>query len=148
VKCFFTIKDITDPRHRQKGVGRRAFLKKLLPTYDVQCSQNLPPPKMKKLSLALLVVENNDYQAEQVIAAEAAAHRLGVQIQILHTEHDAILQAQQVLKLLQSPAGVRPQGILFEPVGTPLAQAAASPAPPHADVFCYQQSHRSRAHPG
>lgn len=79
---------------------------------------------MKKLSFTLLVVENNDYQAEQVISAQAAANRLGIQFQVIHTEHDAILQGQRVLKLLQSEAGVRPNGILFEPVGTPLAQAA------------------------
>jgi ribose transport system substrate-binding protein len=79
---------------------------------------------MKTLTFALLVVENNDYQTEQVHAAEAAALRAGVQLQIVHTEHDAIVQAQKVLALLQSPAGTRPDGVLFEPVGTPLAQAA------------------------
>lgn len=79
---------------------------------------------MKKLSFALLVVANNDYQAEQVIAAEAAAHRSGIKLQIVHTEHDAIVQAQRVLELLQNPAASRPDGIFFEPVGTALTQAA------------------------
>jgi ribose transport system substrate-binding protein len=79
---------------------------------------------MKKRTFTLLVVENNDYQAEQVISAQAAAHRLGIQLQVIHTEHDAISQGQQILKLLQSDAAVRPDAILFEPVGTPLAQAA------------------------
>jgi ribose transport system substrate-binding protein len=78
---------------------------------------------MKKLSFTLLVVENNDYQAEQVISAQAAANRLGIQLQVVHTEHDAIVQGQQVLKLLQTEAAGRPHGVLFEPVGTPLAQA-------------------------
>jgi len=79
---------------------------------------------MKKFSFALLVVENNDYQAEQVIAAQASANRLGVQLQVIHTEHDAVQQGQQVLKLLQGAPRAQPDGILFEPVGTPLAQAA------------------------
>jgi len=79
---------------------------------------------MKKLSLVLLAVENNDYQAAQVTAAEKAAMRLGVELQVIHIEHSAIAQSQQVLELLQRPPDRRPGGILFEPVGTPLAQAA------------------------
>jgi ribose transport system substrate-binding protein len=79
---------------------------------------------MKKLSLVLLAVENNDYQAAQVAAAEKAAIRLGVELRVIHIEHNAIAQSQQVLELLQSPPDTRPSGILFEPVGTPLAQAA------------------------
>ena len=79
---------------------------------------------MKHFRFALLVVENNDYQTEQVLSAQAAANRIGIDLQVIHTEHDAIVQADQVLKLLQAEAGHRPDGILFEPVGTPLAQAA------------------------
>jgi ribose transport system substrate-binding protein len=79
---------------------------------------------MKRLNLALLVVENNDYQAEQTISAKQAAHECEADLQVLQTEHDAVVQSQQVLKLLYSPAETRPNGIFFEPVGTPLAQAA------------------------
>ncbi len=79
---------------------------------------------MKKLRFTLLVVENNDYQAEQTIAAKAAAQECDADVQIIQTGHDAVTQSQEVLKLLYSPADTRPAGILFEPVGTPLAQAA------------------------
>jgi len=79
---------------------------------------------MNSLRFALLAVENNDFQAEQVRAARSAADRLGVQLQIIHIEHDAVRQSEEILKLLQSESSVRPDGILFEPVGTPLAQAA------------------------
>jgi ribose transport system substrate-binding protein len=79
---------------------------------------------MKRLSFTLLVVENNDFQAQQVISARAAADRLGIQLEVIHTEHNAIAQGEHVLKLLQSTPLVRPDGILFEPVGTPLAQGA------------------------
>lgn len=79
---------------------------------------------MKKLSLTLLVVENNDYQAEQTISAKQAAHEYEVDLQVIQTEHDAVMQSQQVLKLLYSPAETRTNGIFFEPVGTPLAQPA------------------------
>jgi len=79
---------------------------------------------MKSLRFALLAVENNDFQAEQVRAARSAADRLGVHLQVIHIEHDAVRQSDEILKLLQSDSPVRPDGILFEPVGTPLAQAA------------------------
>jgi len=79
---------------------------------------------MKRLSLALLVVENNDYQAEQTISAKQAAHECEADLQVIQTEHDAVVQSQQVLKLLYSPEGTRPHGIFFEPVGTPLGQPA------------------------
>ncbi len=79
---------------------------------------------MKKLRFVLLVVENNDYQVEQTIAARQAAHECDVDVQIIQTGHDAVTQSQEVLKLLYSAPDIRPSGILFEPVGTPLAQAA------------------------
>jgi ABC-type sugar transport system substrate-binding protein len=79
---------------------------------------------MKKAKLVLLVVANNDYQTEQTIVAQQAAHENEAELQIIQTEHDAVAQSQEVFKLLYSPAGTRPDGILFEPVGTALAQAA------------------------
>jgi ribose transport system substrate-binding protein len=79
---------------------------------------------MKRNKFVLLVVANNDYQTEQTIAAKHAAHECDAELQIIETEHDAVIQSQHVLHLLQNPAGTRPDGILFEPVGTPLAQAA------------------------
>jgi len=83
---------------------------------------------VQELRFALLVVENNDYQAQQVIAAQAAANRLNVQLEVIRTEHDSILQSRQVLDLIQAPAGKRPEAIFFEPVGTSLAQPARAAA--------------------
>jgi ribose transport system substrate-binding protein len=79
---------------------------------------------MKKSKVALLVVANNDYQTEQTVVAKHAAQEFDVELQVVQTEHDAVMQSQEVLKLLHSPDGIRPEGILFEPVGTALAQAA------------------------
>jgi ribose transport system substrate-binding protein len=79
---------------------------------------------MKKTKFVLLVVENNDYQAEQTISAKEAARECDVDLQVMQTEHDAVMQSQEVLKLLYSPAEIRPDGILFEPVGTALEKAA------------------------
>lgn len=86
-------------------------------------SDSSKAPK-KKLSLILLAVENNDYQAAQVASAQKAAGPLGIDLQIMHIQHDAVAQSQLVLHLLQRSADKRADGILFEPVGTPLAQAA------------------------
>jgi len=69
-------------------------------------------------------VANNDYQAEQAVAAKQAAHELDAELEVIQTEHDAIVQSEQIFKLLYRPPETRPNGILFEPVGTPLAKAA------------------------
>lgn len=79
---------------------------------------------MKRPKIVLLVVENNDYQTEQTTAAKHAAQECDSGLEVIQTEHDAVMQSQEVLKLLYSPEGTRPDGIMFEPVGTPLAQAA------------------------
>ena len=83
---------------------------------------------MDKLKFVLLAVDNNDYQVEQVSSAQSAATKLGIEIEIIHTEHDSIQQSQIVLDLIQGPPGKRPNAIFFEPVGTALAQPARAAA--------------------
>jgi ribose transport system substrate-binding protein len=85
---------------------------------------------MKKLSLVLsLTTDDNDYQIEQASAAEESARRLGVGLQIIYAENDAIIQSQQLLKFIQSGGGATPDGIIFEPVGgTALPQVARAAA--------------------
>ena len=83
---------------------------------------------MEKLKFVLLAVDNNDYQVEQVSSAQSAAARLGIDLEIVHTEHDSLQQSQVVLDFIHSPADKRPQAIFFEPVGTPLAQPARAAA--------------------
>src|SRR5215469_12729985 len=73
---------------------------------------------MKKLHFILsLTNKDNDYQLEQATAAEEASQRLGVELQILSADNDAITQSQQLLKVIQSPMHAHPNGIIFEPVG-------------------------------
>ncbi len=79
---------------------------------------------MKSLNLALVIAVSNDYQAAQARTAQEMAQRAGVNLKVVRIEDEAIVQSQEVLRLLQSPAETRPDGIVFEPVGTPLAQAA------------------------
>jgi len=85
---------------------------------------------MNQLDFVLsLTNSENDYQLEQVTAAEEAAKRLGVQLQIMDADNNAIDQSQQLLKIIQSHADSHPDGIIFEPVGgTALPQVARAAA--------------------
>jgi len=85
---------------------------------------------VKKLKFVVsLTTRDNDYQMEQAAAAEEAAQRLGANLQILDAENDAILQSQQLLKIIQSNTEPHPDGIIFEPVGgTAMPQVARAAA--------------------
>ncbi len=85
---------------------------------------------MKKLKFILSLTNNdNDYQTEQAAAAEQAAKRLGVEVQIIQADNDSVTQSQQLLKIIQSRSDSLPDGILFEPVGgTALPQVARAAA--------------------
>jgi ribose transport system substrate-binding protein len=81
---------------------------------------------MKKLRfLVSLTTRENDYQLEQAAAAQEASRRLGVECEILYADNDAITQSTQILKAVQAAAEMRPDAIVFEPVGaTALPQVA------------------------
>jgi len=81
---------------------------------------------MKKLKVVLSLTNNdNDYQLEQAAAASEAAARLDIDLEIISAENDAIVQSQQLLKLIQSGSQTTPDGIIFEPAGgTALPQVA------------------------
>lgn len=85
---------------------------------------------MKKLKfLVSLTTNDNDYQMEQAVAAEEAARKLGVDLQIIYADNDAITQSQQILNVIQSRSDAHPDGIIFEPVGgTALPQVARAAA--------------------
>jgi ribose transport system substrate-binding protein len=80
----------------------------------------------KKLRILVsLTTNDNDYQVEQAQSAEQAAKRLGVDCEIIYAGNDAITQSTQILKAVQAAAAVRPDAIVFEPVGgTALPQVA------------------------
>jgi ABC-type sugar transport system substrate-binding protein len=81
---------------------------------------------MKKLRfLVSLTTRENDYQLEQAAAAQDAARRLGADLEILYADNDAITQSTQILKTVQAAPQLRPDAIVFEPVGaTSLPQVA------------------------
>jgi ribose transport system substrate-binding protein len=85
---------------------------------------------MSKLKFVVSLTNNdNDYQIEQAKTAQTAARRLGVEVEIIHSDNDAISQSQKLLQIIQSPASARPNGIVVEPVGgTGLPQVAKAAA--------------------
>ena len=84
-------------------------------------------PKLK--FLVSLTTNDNDYQLEQAHSAEQSARKLGVDIQIVYADNDAINQSTQILKAIQVAQEERPNGIVFEPVGgTALPQVARAAA--------------------
>jgi len=79
---------------------------------------------MEKLNVVVaLTTRENDYQAEQATAVTEVATRLGIKIQIIYADNDAVNQTQQLVKIIQDPAQ-RPTAILVEPVGTGMPQVA------------------------
>jgi ribose transport system substrate-binding protein len=75
--------------------------------------------------LLSLTTSENDYQLEQANAATLSAKNLGVELQTVYAENDAINQSTQILKAIQVAPGDRPNAIVFEPVGgTALPQVA------------------------
>jgi ribose transport system substrate-binding protein len=86
---------------------------------------------VKKLRFLLsLTNDANDYQIEQASAAQHAARRLGVDIEIVYAGNDGIVQSQQLLSSIQSTTAPRPDAIIFEPAGSTahpqVARAAAA----------------------
>jgi len=80
---------------------------------------------MKKLRILVSLVSNeNEYQREQSRVVNDAALRLGVDVQVIYAEGDAINQGQQILETIQAPPTVRPDAVVCHPAGTGLTQVA------------------------
>jgi ribose transport system substrate-binding protein len=69
-----------------------------------------------------LTTRENDYQTEQAASAAEVAIRLGIKIDVIYADNDAVNQTQQLVKIIQSDK--RPSAILVEPVGTGMPQVA------------------------
>lgn len=83
---------------------------------------------MKQQKFVLSVPGDTMYLRAQVDAAKATADRVGVNLDVLNAEMDAITQGQQLLRLVQSRPEARPNAILVEPVsasGLPRVAEAA-----------------------
>lgn len=72
---------------------------------------------MKQLRFLLsLVSSESEYQRDQALQAERVAKRLGIALQVVYAERDAITQSQQLLSVIQSKTAHKPDAIIFEPV--------------------------------
>src|SRR5260370_20653161 len=86
---------------------------------------------MKKLRFLLsLKKDDNEYQIEQTSAAQQAARKLVVGLDIVYARNDRIVQSQQLLSSIHSNSAQRPDAIIFEPAGSTvhpqIARAAAT----------------------
>jgi ribose transport system substrate-binding protein len=82
---------------------------------------------MKPLKVLLaLITRENEYQREQATAAEATAQRLGVGLQVVYADNDAIAQTKQILSAANASAPDRPDAVIVEPVGTGMAAVAGA----------------------
>ena len=78
---------------------------------------------------------DNDYQIEQAKSAEEAARRNNVDAQVIYAGNDSVTQSTQLLSAVQAAPQLRPDAIIFEPVGaTDHAHRSACPACHDADV--------------
>ncbi len=79
--------------------------------------------------LISLITKDNDYQMEQAASARVAAAELGVDVEIVYADNDAITQSTQLLKVIQADASLRPNAIVVEPLGaTPFPKVASAAA--------------------
>ncbi len=79
--------------------------------------------------LVSLITKDNDYQMEQAASAKSVANEVGVDVEIIYAENDAITQSTQLLKVIQGDETTRPNGIFVEPLGaTPFPKVASEAA--------------------
>ncbi|HTT67846.1 MAG TPA: sugar ABC transporter substrate-binding protein [Gemmatimonadales bacterium] len=84
---------------------------------------------MKSIRVLLsLITRDNDYQREQASVAEATAQRLGIGLQVVYADSDAIGQTKQILSAINAAATDRPDAVIAEPVGTGMLGVASAAA--------------------
>jgi ribose transport system substrate-binding protein len=71
---------------------------------------------MKKLKFVVSIPSDTLYLRAQTAAAQAAAERLGIEIEVINAGMDAVAQGQLLLDILLSKTAVKPAGIIVEPV--------------------------------
>ena len=71
----------------------------------------------KRRVLLSLITEENDFQLEQADSAKRAALGLPVDLQVQFAGNDTITQRTQILRAIQGDPALRPDAVIFEPVG-------------------------------
>jgi ribose transport system substrate-binding protein len=83
---------------------------------------------MAKLRFLIALIDDNSYQREQALVAKEAAQRLDVDVEIV-ASNDFMAQGRQLLEVIQSRSGRRPDAILVQPLtGTGLIRVAEAAA--------------------
>ncbi|HEY6349575.1 MAG TPA: substrate-binding domain-containing protein [Candidatus Angelobacter sp.] len=83
---------------------------------------------MKNLKVIVALPGENNYLKEQEGAARETARRLGIELNLINANSDAVTQSQQLLEIVQSQSGPKPDAIVVEPVtamGLPRVAEAA-----------------------
>jgi ABC-type sugar transport system substrate-binding protein len=80
-----------------------------------------------KILLSLLT-DQEDYQRLQAEAAQAAATREGVELEILYAEKNAVTQIQQIFRAVSRPAETRPAVMIVQSVAVTGMEGAARAA--------------------
>src|SRR5215510_10345280 len=89
-----------------------------IPTWRIELST-------KRRILLSLMTEENDFQLQQAASARRPAEGLDLDLQILFAGNDTITQSTQILRAIQGGSTLRPDAVIFEPVGgTALPQVA------------------------
>lgn len=68
------------------------------------------------MRIVVSLPNENAYQREQAVVAKRVGTQLGLDMEVLHAEDDAITQSQQLLNIIQSDSKPRPHAFLVEPV--------------------------------
>jgi len=84
---------------------------------------------MKKLRFLLsLHTQHNDFQLAQASSAEQVARKLGIDLDIVYADSDAVTQSTQILNAIQGRTQFVPDAIILEPISNIALPQAASAA--------------------
>jgi ribose transport system substrate-binding protein len=84
---------------------------------------------MKKLTFLLsLHTRDNDFQIAQAASAQEIARKLGINLEIVYADNDAVNQSTQILNAIQGRNESRPDAIILEPISNIALPQAASAA--------------------
>src|SRR5512138_136246 len=71
---------------------------------------------MQRAVVVSLTSDKQEFQLSQAADADAAANRLGLHVEVLFAEENAVLQIHQLFERINRPEGQRPLAVVIEPV--------------------------------
>lgn len=73
-------------------------------------------PSVRNLRIVVSLPNDNAYQHEQGVVAKSTAAQLGVELEVVYANDEAIIQSQQLLQRIQTSPEKRPTAFIVEPV--------------------------------